>query len=712
MDLKKEKQVRFDDTQQDQHYEKHLLANKKSFLLLEHEGGKNGRKAENTTAKTARFNMVPDIQEPSMSHTIDPGSDVFLHWNRVFRFSCLLALFIDPLFFFIPSVKSNDSSSCSTTDFSLGITLACFRTLTDLLYIMNIAVKFQTAYIAPSSRFLGRGELVTDPKLIAKRYLKSTFSLDLIASLPLPQILIWYFSPVISPNSDQNNNVLVLIVLFQFFPRLYMIFPLSSKISKATGVLANTAWAGAAYNLLLFLLAGHILGAAWYLFSFERNATCWKRACMEEPGPVRCDVRYFDCKNIDQVDRQIWINSTLVFTLCDPDNGTVLNYGIFASAVTKNVMSAPFLEKYFYVLWWGLQNLSTYGNNLSTSIFVGETTLSNLISILGLVLFAQLIGNMETYLKSITQRPEEWRVKQRDTEEWMRHRQLPHSIRERVRRFVHYKWLATRGVDEDSILRGLPTDNRRHIKRHLCLGLVRRVQFFSQMDDQLLDAICERLISFFTTKDTCVVREGDPVIEMLFIVRGKLDSSTTDGGRSGFFNSITLSPGDFCGEELLSWALVPKSNTSLPSSTRTVKALEEVEAFALRAEDLKFVANQFRRLHNKELQHTFRFYSHHWRTWAACFIQAAWRSYKRRSMAKRLGIMEPFGDPLNEQMTDEITEEEELTSSSSPSPEIKHELGLFSFNKRKGSGKLKLGMSPRLQKPDEPDFSREPDDDD
>jgi hypothetical protein len=41
--------------------------------------------------------------------------------------------------------------------------------------------------------------------------------------------------------------------------------------------------------------------------------------------------------------------------------------------------------------------------------------------------------------------------------------------------------------------------------------------------------------------------------------------------------------------------LLPKSSLNLPSSTRTVKAFVEVEAFALRAEDLKFVPNQFRR---------------------------------------------------------------------------------------------------------------------
>lgn len=57
----------------------------------------------------------------------------------------------------------------------------------------------------------------------------------------------------------------------------------------------------------------------------------------------------------------------------------------------------------------------------------------------------------------------------------MSYRQLPEDLKHRVRRFVQYKWLATRGVDEESILHGLPADLRRDIQRHLCLDLVRRV---------------------------------------------------------------------------------------------------------------------------------------------------------------------------------------------------------------------------------------------
>uniref|UniRef100_A0A0E0KGT0 Uncharacterized protein n=2 Tax=Oryza punctata TaxID=4537 RepID=A0A0E0KGT0_ORYPU len=80
---------------------------------------------------------------------------------------------------------------------------------------------------------------------------------------------------------------------------------------------------------------------------------------------------------------------------------------------------------------------------------------------------------------------------------------------------------------------------------------------------------------------------------------------TASGGRSGFFNRSLLEESDFCGEELLTWALDPKAGVSLPSSTRTVRALSEVEAFALHVEELKFVAGQFRRMHSKQVQHTF-----------------------------------------------------------------------------------------------------------
>lgn len=55
-----------------------------------------------------------------------------------------------------------------------------------------------------------------------------------------------------------TKNVLRFIIIFQYLPRLFLILPLSSRIIKANGVVTETAWAGAAYNLMLYMLASHV----------------------------------------------------------------------------------------------------------------------------------------------------------------------------------------------------------------------------------------------------------------------------------------------------------------------------------------------------------------------------------------------------------------------------------------------------------------------
>lgn len=570
---------------------------------------------------------------------------------------------------------------------SLEIALTVVRSTVDTFYMIQIFVRFRTAYVAPSSRVFGRGELVIDPSKIASRYLHKDFWLDLVAAVPFPQMLIWAVIPNLWTLRTINLRlVLHLIIIFQYLLRLYIIFPLSSQIVKTTGVVTETAWAGAAYNLILYMLASHVVGSCWYLLSTERQEECWRKVCSLQES--ECNYWFLDCNSLQDPHRAAWFKSSNISTLCDP-SGDFFQFGIYADALSSGVASLKFFNKFFYCLWWGMRNLSSLGQNLSTSMCVGEINFAIIIAILGLVLFALLIGNMQTYLQSTTVRLEEWRIRKADTEQWMHHRQLPRELKQSVRRYNQYRWVATSGVDEEAILKSLPLDLRRDIKRHLCLDLVLRVPLFAQMDERMLDVICERLKPGLCTPGTCLVREGDPVSEMLFIVRGHLDSYTTNGGRTGFFNSGRIGPTDFCGEELLTWALDPRPGVILPSSTRTVMALTEVEAFALIADDLKFVASQFRRLHSKQLRHTLRFYSHQWRTWAACFIQAAWFRYKRRREASELKA-------------------KESSAASGPDQGIEQKAGLAVYavklaaSTRRGGSDFDIRP---LQKPMEPDFT-------
>ncbi|KAG5386745.1 hypothetical protein IGI04_038215 [Brassica rapa subsp. trilocularis] len=583
--------------------------------------------------------------EVSEKKIFDPQDKFLLLCNKLFVASCILAVSVDPLFLFLPFI--NDKAKCVGIDRKLAIVTTTLRTVIDSFYLFHMALRFRTAYVAPSSRVFGRGELVIDPAQIAKRYLQQYFIIDLLSVLPVPQIIVWRFL-----YSSRGANVLATkqalryIVLVQYIPRFLRMYPLSSELKRTAGVFAETAWAGAAYYLLLYMLASHIVGALWYLLALERNNDCWSKACKDNDN---CTRNFLFCGNQNMKGYDAWddVKDPFLQLRC-PVNVTEgeeppFDFGIYLRALSSGIVSSKkFVSKYFFCLWWGLQNLSTLGQGLETSTYPGEVIFSIVLAIAGLLLFALLIGNMQTYLQSLTIRLEEMRVKRRDSEQWMHHRMLPPELRERVRRYDQYKWLETRGVDEENLVSNLPKDLRRDIKRHLCLALVRRVPLFENMDERLLDAICERL-------KPCLYTEKS-----------------------------------------------------------TVKALTEVEAFALIADELKFVASQFRRLHSRQVQHTFRFYSQQWRTWAACFIQAAWRRYTKRKKLEELR--------KEEEMEEESSTARLIAGGSSPfSIRATFLASRFAANALRGvrknrTAKLLALSQPtkellKVQKPPEPDFS-------
>lgn len=69
------------------------------------------------------------------------------------------------------------------------------------------------------------------------------------------------------------------------------------------------------------------------------------------------------------------------------------------------------------------------------------------------------------------------------------------------------------------------------------------------MDEPILDSICGRLRQKTYIQGSKVLYRGGLIEKMVFIVRGKMESVGEDGIR------VSLSEGDVCGEELLTWCL-------------------------------------------------------------------------------------------------------------------------------------------------------------
>ncbi|KAJ6832844.1 putative cyclic nucleotide-gated ion channel 20, chloroplastic [Iris pallida] len=538
---------------------------------------------------------------------MNPHTKVVQKWNKFFVISCLVAIFVDPLFFFVLSAWKD--TKCIVLNWSFAAAVAAVRSVTDFIYFLHMLLQFRLAYVAPESRVVGTGDLVDQPKKIAVHYLRGLFALDLFVLLPLPQVMILAVIPEYVGSSSANyaKNLLRATVLLQYIPRIFRVLPLLAGQS-ASGFIFESAWANFVINLLMFILAGHVVGSCWYLFGLQRVNQCLRDACTR--SKIQSCQQFIDCGRGHTIHS---FSRKPAWTQWQADSGSSdcfasdgdFKYGIYQQVVNLTTES-NIARRYIYSLFWGFQQISTLAGNLTPSYFEWEVLFTMAIIGLGLLLFAMLIGNMQNFLLALGRRRLEMQLRRRDVEQWMSHRRLPEELRRKVKNAERFSWAATRGVDEEELLENLPEDLQRDIRRHF-FKFLKNVPLFSLMDEPILDAVYQKLRQVLYIRGSSILYQGGSVEKMIFIVRGKVESIGVDG------NVARLAEGGVCGEELLTWYLehsplnkeggkVRLAGQRLISN-RTVKCLTNVEAFALRAVDLEEVNSLLSRfLRNPRVQ--------------------------------------------------------------------------------------------------------------
>ncbi|CAL5200808.1 unnamed protein product [Lathyrus oleraceus] len=577
---------------------------------------------------------------------LDPRGKWVEEWNRVFLLVCAMGLFVDPLFFYALSIS--DTCMCLFVDGWLLVTVTVIRCMTDALHLWNIWLQF---YIQKRSSF---GFIHNthhhhhhQNSSHALRYFKANkgFFFDIFVLLPLPQIVLWVTIPSLLKEGSITKvmSVLLIMFVFQYLPKIYHSVCFVRR--NLSGYIFGTVWWGFALNMIAYFVASHAVGACWYLLGLQRASKCLEEQCGRTMG---CGLRTLCCKEpiyygsssmLKKLERTrlIWAQNREARSTClaSADN---YDYGVYEWSV-QLVTNNSRLEKILLPIFWGLMTLSTFGNLQSTTERM-EVVFIIIVLTSGLLLVTMLIGNIKVFLHATTSKKQAMKLKMTNIEWWMSKRRLPHGLRQRVRNYERQCWAAMRGVDECQLIKILPEGLRRDIKYHLCLGLVRQVPLFQHMDELVLENICDRVKSLVFTKGETLTREGEPVQRMLFVVRGHLQSSQVL--RDGVKSCCMLGPGNFSGDELLSWCLRRPFVQRLPTSSSTLVTLETCEVFGLEAEDVKYVTQHFRYTFAKEnVRRSVRYYSPGWRTWAAVAIQLAWRRYRHRLTLSSLSFIRP-----------------------------------------------------------------------
>uniref|UniRef100_A0A7N2RAF5 Cyclic nucleotide-binding domain-containing protein n=1 Tax=Quercus lobata TaxID=97700 RepID=A0A7N2RAF5_QUELO len=479
-------------------------------------------------------------------------------WNMMFVVSCTIAVSVDPLFFYLPVINE---------------------------------------------------ETITDAWRIAKRYLLSYYLIDILAILPIPQVVVpIIFSEMRGSGFLNKRKFLNAVVLFQYVPRVLRIYLSWRKLISTDNNLSRIVWVKAAFNFFLYILASHVLGAFWYFFSIERETACWHIACRNHIG---CNQSSFNCRY--SVGNQTFLNDYC--SVETPNAATPFNFGIFIDAIKSGTVASNDIPKKFaYCFWWGLRNLSSLGQNLQTSTYIWENCFAVSISIFGFLLILYFIGNLQTYMQLATQRSEEiiqkLKSKELDVKLWIHRNELPPGLEYEIMHNIPHILEEKKDIDAEKPLLHLPIELKRKIKHHLCEPLLKKVPMLGKKN-QLLQMICDYLKPVYYNEHSYIVREGEPLDAAIFVTQGIIWSFATSNGEGTVSSGAQcIEKGHFYGQDLLDWALNDSPTSldlsKLPISTKTVKTHAKVEGFALMANDLKTVVSK-------------------WKTEAASALQAAWR---------------------------------------------------------------------------------------
>nr|XP_043630263.1 cyclic nucleotide-gated ion channel 4-like [Erigeron canadensis] len=550
-------------------------------------------------------------------------------WDRVYVLVCFTGLFIDPLFFYTLSIS--ESYMCLFIDGWFMITLTVVRCMTDVLHVVNMWLKFKWKRWSRLRRDKLTSCNVADHDVMYtwKRVLFNVFVI-----LPIPQIVLWVVIPAMLKRdlTAEIMTISLIMLMFQYLPKIYHSLCCLRHMQNRSGYIFGTVWWAVVLNSIAYFAASHAMGACWYLLGLQRVVKCLNEKCKDDTN-AHCLKRFLTCRGpiyygtnnlIRGHSRHLWgLNKEARSTCLENED----NYGGYKWTL-QLVTNDSRLEKILLPIFWGIMNLTTFGNLEHTTGWL-EALFISIVLATGLLLVTMLIGNIKIFLHATTSKKQVMQLRMGNIERWMKRRHLPQELRKRVRNYERQRWAATRGVDEYDMTNSLPEGLRRDIKYHLCLDLVRQVPLFQHMDNLVLQNICERVKSLVFTKGETIAREGDPVQRMLFIVRGHLQSSQVL--RDGVKSYCTLGPGNYSGDELLSWCVRRPFIRRLPPSSSTLVTLETIEAFGLEADDVRYVTHHFRYTFvNEKVKRSARYYSPGWRTWATVTIQLAWRRYRHR----------------------------------------------------------------------------------
>ncbi|KAL1502042.1 hypothetical protein ABEB36_007247 [Hypothenemus hampei] len=456
--------------------------------------------------------MKERIRQKASGHwVIHPCSSFRFYWDL-----CMLLLLVANLII-LPVAISFFNDDLSTR-------WIAFNCLSDTIFLIDIVVNFRTGIMQQDNA----EQVILDPKLIARHYLKTWFFLDLISSIPLDYIFL-----IFNQFQEYGDS-------FQFL-----------HAGRALRILRLAKLLSLVRLLRLSRLVRYV--SQWEEVYILQNL---QKKRTERRGRYSSDLNKSSTKsnlifkflNMASVFMRIF-NLICMMLLIGHWSGCLqflvpMLQGFPANSwvAINELQEAYWLEQYSWALFKAMSHMLCIGYGRFPPQSLTDMWLTMLSMISGATCYALFLGHATNLIQSLDSSRRQYREKVKQVEEYMAYRKLPREMRQRITEYFEHRYQG-KFFDEEIILGELSEKLREDVINYNCRSLVASVPFFANADSNFVSDVVTKLKYEVFQPGDIIIKEGTIGTKMYFIQEGIVDIVMANGEVA-----TSLSDGSYFGE--------------------------------------------------------------------------------------------------------------------------------------------------------------------
>ncbi|XP_074931843.1 voltage-gated inwardly rectifying potassium channel KCNH3 isoform X2 [Phalacrocorax aristotelis] len=356
----------------------------------------------------------------------------------------------------------------------------------EILFMLDIILNFRTTFVSKS------GQVVLDPRAVARHYLAGWFPLDLVAALPFDLLAACRVNVYVGAHLLKTVRLL----------RLLRLLPNLDRYSQYSAVVL-------ALLMVVFALLAHWVACGWF-FLGQREVE-GSPAALPEIGWLQ------------ELARRLETPYYLARRNCSAGgakNGTEPGANCSESG---GLLGGPSLRSaYITSLYFALSSLTSVGfGNVSANTDT-EKIFSICTMLVGALMHAVVFGNVTAIIQRLYARRFLYHSRTRDLHDYIRIHRIPRPLKRRILEYFQSTWAANNGIDTAELLQSLPEELRADIALHLHKELL-QLPLFAGASRGCLRALSLGVRPAFCTPGELLIRRGDALQALYFLRSGSME---------------------------------------------------------------------------------------------------------------------------------------------------------------------------------------------